>query len=371
MRSQYVHDETYCDGVWYQEAYQRVDRFSREDLARLIAQAEGTVAKYLGYWPLPRWITEEEHQLTQFVRVEVPSYLNSRGMRKSLVTRWGHVLEGGVRATTLIEEDVTIVYSGTDYTQTATITISEDISDITDAQEIRVFYPDKGAAVQWEIRPVTVDLDAGTVTFKREQCVLESLLYRLPPPDDPLAAVDGDDDANFLTAVDVYRVYTDDSQQVVFYEEPTPCEVSGTTQDGYVLVRDARRGFLAYDVATYADGVWTNTYFTRPPLRAKLWYRAGKRNLFSDTPELQMDYELERLLIYYALTLTDKEVCGCENFHSALAYQLIDLAELGSKVRFQTTYKQLDCPLGTKRAAINMWTYIQQNKLGGSLNKGV
>ena len=55
VRSNYVHDETYCDDVWYQEAYQRVDRFSRADLARLLNQAEGTVAKYLGYWPMPRW----------------------------------------------------------------------------------------------------------------------------------------------------------------------------------------------------------------------------------------------------------------------------------------------------------------------------
>ena len=48
VRSQYIHDESYCDGAWFQEAYQRADRFSREDLARLLAVAEETVARYLG-----------------------------------------------------------------------------------------------------------------------------------------------------------------------------------------------------------------------------------------------------------------------------------------------------------------------------------
>ena len=371
VRSQYIHDESYCDGVWFQEAYQRADRFSREDLARLLAVAEETVAKYLGYWPMPRWVEEEEHQLTQFVRVEVPSYYNSRGMRKSILTRWGHVIEGGIRATSLIEGDAVISYTDEDsdgYFETATITV--DLSTIDDRQEVRVFYPGYEAAVQWEIRPVDVDLDAGTITFKREQCVLENLLYRMPPPDDPMDAVDGDDDANFLTTADVYRVYNDPSQQVVFYMEPDFCNTEETTQTGYLNVRDSRRGFVAYWPGTYDDG-WTNATLCAPPLRARFWYRAGKKNLYSETPELQMDYTLERLLVYYALSLSDKAICGCDNFSSHLAYELQDLAEVGDTKRFQVTFKQMDCPLGTKRAAIRMWDYIQQNKLGGSLRKGV
>ncbi len=84
-----------------------------------------------------------------------------------------------------------------------------------------------------------------------------------------------------------------------------------------------------------------------------------------------MDYTLERLLVYYALSLADKAICGCDNFSSHLAYELQDLAEVGDTKRFQVTFKQMDCPLGTKRAAIRMWDYIQQNKLGGSLRKGV
>lgn len=375
VTSQYHHLDADCDDVWFQTAYQRAEKFSREELARVLAQAEETIAKYLGYWPVPRWIKAEEHQLPQHYRTETYSFFNARGMRKAISARWGYVISGGVRNIDPIELSADIEYLDTDldgYYETARVIVA---TDITDVEEIHVFYPGEDAAVEWEIRPVDVSVSgvAATITFRREQAVLPDLLRRMPPPDDPLSAVDGDDDDNFLTVVDVYRVYNDTSQQVLFYYEPSVCAgCSSTTVAGCVVVRDARRGTLAYETATYDEesATWSYTAPCAPSLRAEFWYYAGLQNLESDYPTLRMRPELERLLIYYALSLADKAICGCDNFASHLAYQLEDLAVLGAERRFQTTFKQLDCPLGTSRAALNMWQYIQQHKLGGSLRKG-
>jgi len=354
-----------CDGVWYQYAWQRKDRFSREEFASNLAIAENTVARYLGYFPMPTWIRAEEHILTQPDSPEQYSWVISRGMRKSVTSRYGMVVEAGIRATTLIEAGAAIVYSDPysfGYDQLATVTVN---TTLTDLQEIHVFYPGHDT-VEWEIRPVDVSIVAGvaTLTFKREMAVLPELLERYPAPGDPMSGVDGDDDANFLTIVDVYRVYNDVSQQAVFSIEPSGCsDCTPTEQTGCVTVRDSRRGFLAYKFADWdAD---TETYvdacFSGIPLKGDFYYRAGLRNEVSDYPDLRMQPDLEKLIIYYALTLSDKAVCGCDNFETTLAYRMTDLAENN---KYRTTYEQLSNPLGTKRACVDMWNYIINNWLG-------
>lgn len=215
-------------------------------------QAEDTAAKYLGYYPLPKWISEEEHVLTSSYVPEYYGFANSRGMPKSVLTRWGKVLELGVKALSLIEADAAIVYSDSDgdgYDETATVSV---ITTVTDEEEIAVFYPDETES--WEIRPVEISLSGGTatITFRRELAVLPDLIERMPSPSDPHLVIDGDDDANFLTTVDVYRRYTDTSQQVVFYVEPDVscsggCSPTEATGCGYI--RDANRGIVAYKQA--------------------------------------------------------------------------------------------------------------------------
>lgn len=359
-----------CDGVWYQYAWQRKDRFSREEFAENLAVAENTVARYLGYYPLPTWIRNEEHLLSQPRSPEQYSFYNTRGMRKSVLTRWGFVQDTGVRATSLIEAGSAITYDdpySTGYDQRATVSVATTLTDI---EEVHVFYPGEDT-VEWEIRPVEVSIAGGiaTITFKREQAVLPELLNRVPAPGDPLEGVDGDDDANFLTTVDVYRVYTDPSQQAVFYQEPSCSGCDLTEYTGCVYIRDSRRGFLAYEFATWDEDTETYTYTTPTgiPLRGVFYYKAGLRNENSLYPNLRMKPDLERLIVYYALTLSDKEICGCDNFSSAIAHQLEDVAE-GNK--YKVVYEQLYNPLGTKRASIAMWNYIQNNKLGYSLRKG-
>lgn len=363
-----------CDDIWFQYDWQSVGKFSRENLAYVLRQAEDVTAKYLGYYPLPKWISAEEHVLTSSYVPELYSHMNSRGLPKSVLTNWGKVIELGVKALSLIEEDVAIVYSDSDgdgYDETATVTVA---TSVTDEEEIAVFYPNR--TEDWEIRPVEIEISGGTatITFRRELAVLPELIERMPSPDDPTLVVDGDDDTNFLATVDVYRRYNDQSQQVVFYVEPSTCLGSCAPAEitGCGYIRDANRGIVAYKQATYDEDTetWASSTQCYQPLRAELYYRAGLRNLDMSYPSLEMDSTLERLIIYYALTLADKNVCGCNNFSSHLDYLRVDLSEIGEDRTYQTTPQILDNPLGTTRAAVMLWKYILSHRLGSSLRKG-
>lgn len=369
-----------CDAVWYQYEHQDFGRFSRESLAVILHEAEEKAQQYLGYPPLPRWIKEEEVRITQPFRPEWFNYgnMNARGAALSVNTRYGYVIEAGIVDKSVIEAGASVVYSDEDgdgYDELATVTVSTTVTDI---EEIRVFFPNTNGADIWELRPVDVSIDAttstATITFKKYLAVLPELWEAVAAPDNPSALlVDGDDNTNFLQTVDVYRVYSDASQQAVLHFEPSACSGAvgeGNTQTAVLYVRDSKHGVVTFYPATYADGVWTATTSScyGAPQKMFVWYKAGIKNVDSDYPNIRMKPELEKLIVYYALTLADKTICGCSNVENLYLYQSEDLAKMessstGNSVSYQNTPEILNCPLGTSRAAVNLWRYIKAHKI--------
>lgn len=304
---------------------------------------------------------------------------NSAGYPKSIKANWGYVGSVGARTKDLIEANAPTVFSDVDsdgYNELVTVTV---VTTVTDREEIAVYFPGEDADDSWEIRPVDVVIGAGTatITFPKPYIVLPELWEKLARPDDPSALiVDGDDDSNFLRTVDVYRVYNDTSQQVVFYYQPTDCGdgvCDEGTFTGCAYIKDSRRAILAYQYATYTDGEWTYgcTSCYDDPYKMTISYRSGMTNPNSRYPTLRMKPELERLIVYYATTLADKEICGCDNFTSHLAYLNTDLAETSDRKSFMLTQNVMDNPFGTKRAAINLWHYVKGVRLGRTpVNRG-
>lgn len=362
--------ENSCDDIWSQYDWQAGGRLSRETFAEMLYSAEQTTAKLLGYFPAPVWIQAEPHVITKpnVGRTNV-SGLNSMRQAKSFRADFGYVIAGGVRTKVFID-DPAIVYSDADgdgYKETATITFS---TTVTDEQELRVYFPNEDGADVWEIRPVVYSLDTTldtcTITFKREQVPLPDLWSAHNAPDDTLE-INGDDDANFLTGVDVYRVYHDDSEQITFYTEPDPtCSTPlvHTTSTGVVLVRDDRRGICAYLPATYSQG-WTQSEFPtwREPDKIEVNYRSGLVNRNMKYPYLQVDPMWERWIVYYALTLADEEICGCDNLARHVQYLSKDVAEATREAFISIPAEDLANPLGTKRAAIRLWKLIKKFRL--------
>lgn len=344
---------TLCSMPITQYAWQDSDRVGREEIAFGLREAENEIGSLLGFDVDARWNADEKaHVGTQYGS---RSSFNARGYLTSVQTQKGYVITGGQEARSLIQAARPVVYSDADgdgYKETATITAT---TTVTDEDEIAIYYPSKSGANIWEIRPlVSVSIAAGvaTIVARREQFVLESLQEAFTAE-----SVNGDDDANFLATVDVYRHYNDPSVQVQFQWETAGCvdETGFPIQTGFFNIRDHRNGII---IPRSGDWVSADTDFAvtewvecRPPDHIRLWYKAGWTG----------DPLWERIVCQYALSLIDRPICGCDSLNHVGQYWREDLAEIvGGGSRFQLRQRQLDNPLGTSRAAIEAWKLIER-----------
>lgn len=372
-----------CDGVIVQHQWQNGGRIGREEIVAAIFRAESNLEELTGYRLAPCWETDERTVVSAPYHPETVAYLgtNIRGYARSLQTRWKRFISGGTRGTTLIATPP-IAWTDADldgYKETGTVTFA---TTVTDECEIRLFYPDKLADPRFEIRPLlTVDITAGTatVTFRRELTVVEALEEGLT---NDSRGVDGQTDANFLTAVDAYRVYNDPESQISFLWEPpyclctdtwgaTPCVHTGAyeTASGYLVARNERLGLVAYSPGEWsaADQAFAQTGWPecigREPDIARMYYRSGLQDRSGCMS--RMTSRMEEIVAIYALSLLEKPPCACNtamwtNWAADLAF-VKGPTELA---QYQITKVQLANELGTRRGAIYAYQQIRQSSDG-------
>lgn len=364
-----------CGEVWFQHTYQRTDRTSREDVAKAIRDAELAIREQVGYNLIPDWIEDERKPTEKSARPEVYNQgsLNVRGQMKSIDTRWGHVISGGIRAQEIIERAAAVVISDIDgdgYSETCTVTAA---TTVTDANEIRVYYPGQNGDWRFEVKPITVTISGGfaTITFSRWQIVQYPDQERLDAAD-AANVIDADIAATYYTTVDVYREYNDPQTQASFLWENDPSSCSSgvaasfTTQSGALFVRDERLGIVGYvpgdwDAATQS---FNPTYWTscREPDQVRLYYYSGWRNKDPRHTRRSVDLDpyWEKAIIYYSICLLDRFTCDCTNVERFVRYWREDLGRQGSEVAHQVSERDLDNPFGTGRGAIYAWRRILQ-----------
>jgi len=357
-----------CGAILFQESWQNADHMGRDEVAHAIAEAEGNLARQLGYKLLPTWEVAESLNF----KSNKP-YRNPMWMAPDYGLNWGNIISGGVEAKLVIQAGAAIVYTDVDsdgYSETATIIVA---TTVTDAEEIAIYYPSQSGSDDWEIRPITVSISGGTATIiaRREQFVLANLLTRLAPEE-----VEGTDNASFLTTVDVYRHYNDPQTQIQFmWEGGCNCGDSSCyactyeVQTGCLTVRNHREGIIAAHPANWNATVsaFDSTVFTacRTPDKSRVWYRAGLRHRES---VLVMDSNWERIVAYYALTMMDRPICQCNSIENVTAHYKTDFALRSStqaaSTQFRITDRLLDNPFGTTLGAVNAWRAVQREALG-------
>lgn len=369
-----VRDPTVCSAIWFQFEWQTADSVSREEVARAIATAEADLEDLIGYRLLPCWEIDEWQPAAPVPRPELLRRVSvdTHGYSQAVQADWGHLVSGGVRAKTVLDAGQPIVYTDADgdgYDETATVLATVPTGQIP--CEVSVFYPGTDGADEYQIRPVTVTVagTVATIVFRREQCVLRALLERdvIPANDDQFRALDAQDNANFLTTVDVYRVYNDPQTQAIFMWEPLSCSHCGgsgcemcayTVQTGCLMARtDTRLGYLGYRPAAWNsatalfDGAdWAEG---RAPDIIRLWYYSGWRQKRLICPTVQMDPFWERLVAIYAAALLDRPVCECNNIGAYVEQWRRDLAlTIAGGANPKISDHDLDCPWGTKRGAV-------------------
>ncbi len=279
------------DQVFYQTGYFGDEELiiGRDQIARAISQAERKIAEILGYWPAQRYIEEEQ----------TPMPLKSDVVYPKMQTRWGMLQAFGVKTTTTIAEDLTVSYSDEDgdgYDDTATITINLiDAASVSDLCRL-IVRPD-GYGESYEIAPLEAEEQAdGSIelTGKRWLFVLPSIWNT-----DEQASLD--DDADFVTTVDVYEESTDTTDQVTLIWSATLDNFAQSTQSAFGLIEDQRVGLFRVLPATYGDGAWVRATLakTRLPDFYKYNYLSGYKDEFNDC-SFEMNQELKQAVVSLA-----------------------------------------------------------------------
>lgn len=378
-----------CSRVWFQYDWQSADQISREGFADTIRDAEDEIASLIRYYPAPRWISSEMHKFPAFYRNEFfGNGRNVRGMRKSVIAKFGKFIRAGRRAVAL-QGTPDVVYSDPDgdgFDELATVT---QATALTDECEINVYFAGEGGAQEWEIRPAKTK----AITGGNFVATFDSWLFgdpddweAFPTADSAVAIVL--DSANFVTTADVYREFTDFAQaSAEFSWEPSPlntlfsggacCSSCGGTgciacensiQTGCLHTRDVDRGVIVPQPATYdADaGQWNKVQFSicREPDTVKVWYYAGDLdNKFLQGASCErLSHWFAQAIVWLAVSRLDRPPCACNNVHKHFEYLRQDLARLGSgelnDPSFLLSENHLDNPFGTKRGEIKAWDRI-------------
>lgn len=278
-----------CADIWLQQAWQNHAIVSIEELARTIRDAEEDVARYLGTWPGPEWISEEYHEWPAHWRPGYPrQWVNVRGEPIVFELAWRKLRQVGRRAATLLGTATTagasLVFSDEDgdtYDETATVTLT--VAGLSGTNDVAVYFPGEGGKREKRIPLTGISYSGSTLT-----ATLNSWMLVKPSLREGLGnagtAIDLCDPANLLASVDVYREHVATNAapaQLVW--QPTAEECAGgdceeTVQDACVRMLDREAGLVTVAPATVdGDGTYTVVSPTRgdAPTGVRIWYQAG------------------------------------------------------------------------------------------------
>lgn len=354
-----------CDDIWWQFAWQHPGKASREDLARAIAQAERMIAHYVGFWPAPTWIVGETHHYPYQQRwsdgdmgtVFFPALSQTR--RKTVKANWKYWADGGRRRVDEIELGAAVVYSNPDgdgFNELATINVTS--TDVTEEYEVAVF-ADDDTAPENRIRNLTVTIGAaGAITITGQSCLfVDPALWPAGTEND--AIIDGDLVASFLATVNVYRIYTskedtDYAPAEFAWQRPTTPLFEMTY--GTMQLWDPTLGIVTPIPATWDadDEEWDVAYWScngDEPNFVRLWYYAG----WQCSTQGLMEEPFARAVAALATALLMKPICGC-GYAEKLAGYWQELPNSDNPI----AYERLNCQFGTQNGAWEAYRICQE-----------
>lgn len=390
-----------CSDVWFQHSWQFADAISREDLADAIAEAEEEIALELGFYPAPKWVSQEIHPFPRHYRREVyrQTGRNVREQRVSLKADYAKVIRAGYRSTapvgTATVAGGALVYSDADsdgFTERAAITLP---TTLTNEDEIRVYHASQGADQAWEIRdPYYKAITGGNIViyFYAWQLIDPALWEAFPTTAGAnainlagLEATPAVTVGTLVQSVEVHREYTPDSAvSAQFYWEPVPrttvidglcaiCNGEGcqacilTTQNGCLHVRNGNLGLVVPQPATWdsSDEEWDQEAFTQclDPDFVKIWYYAGdmSNRYLRGVSHDPLDDKWARAIAQLATTRLERPFCSCGNAQALAKHWREDLA-LSGESSYQLGMEVLDNPFGTRRGEVMAWRTINRSR---------
>jgi hypothetical protein len=304
-----------CSEIWKQG--------ERDGLAMHLAQAEEMREVELGYPLSLKYFSCKTYEYGYPVIIPV-KHMIEIGTQKFSDISIGAALTLGVETTP--NDPVTLVIA----------------SALTDASEIRVYYPGEDV----EIHPSSVTISGGNITINipRSRLVKPSLL---DDREDHLSYYEND---NFLTTVDVKRKYYDISDAAYFIWTEDQCACSTVSSDvlseksqlAFPKIEDTRLSIVYFTPATYSAPTWTAACWSYAcePNHVRLNFTAGRR------ASMYTEVQTARL----AHTLMPNKPCSCPTVHQYWQEDIVD--------------SQQNTPYGRRVGALNAWLADSRQKVG-------
>lgn len=242
----------------------------REQIAESLIASLGMGVKQLGFYPRPVYLSDP-----------IPFHFGSDW--RLFQTNYGYVEAIGTRTLLAVQSGASVVYSDTDgdgIDDLATITVDAD--GLTNPSEIQVFFKSSDSQYpagdeRWQIEPVSVELVGTDFVIRGHRALFANpSLWRRPYSAPNYHAASKNDGrttnpADFVTEVDVYRVFASDSGLVQWE------------------ILDAPLGLLRGRVSSYCC-----TGGIQPP--TTLFYRAGyPLNSATGEPDAALELAFLRL----------------------------------------------------------------------------
>ena len=299
-------DEVYghfCSDIWSKE--------DRDILIRYLREAQDEIERITNFPLSPTYITGEI----------------SNCFRSPVMTKKHHVRAFGTKGQTLIEGEVTLDWSNTDYAELVHTWITDQPA-VYEEIEIR----HTGLDVVVVPSSIEIDTVAQTITVQIPRC-------RLVDPanaDNPPEGWDYTDQDVFAETVDLWRVFTDTTNQGSFIcRKPCTCNESLTTA-ACAYIRNGNQGVVEVLPATH----YPCTCGATP--QVSLNYLAGDPL----TPEAR------ETIIRLAHTKLPKEFCGCPTWEAKWAYD-------NQQPKFNT-FERINCPFGLGQGAWVAYQWAMQ-----------
>lgn len=193
-----------------------------------------------------------------------------------LTARYFKMIELGIRAQTLIQAGVAVAYSDPNsvgVNDTATITVVTGIANA----EIKLYFQVSDGAptagdVRYEIEPTVITDAAGTVTIKAHRALFvkpsqwaREYVASDPNFNSPNVVDTANGSTGFVSAVDVYRVYTD----------TTTGNVELVASDGSTILETYTGEILDARLSTFRLGAFCSTWCGGYPAFVRVNYKAG------------------------------------------------------------------------------------------------
>jgi hypothetical protein len=351
-----------CDAI-YQWMWQK-NAISRYDLAQAISNAEQKIADYLGYYPAPRQIENEQHPYPQVLGKDVWGFRPT----PTINTNYQRVAGIGTLTRTLIA-DAPVTLTDTDGDGVVDTFTASTTTTLIDARFVEAYIRvadriGEGDEATWQIQPVRVTLAGTTLTVTGDPVLL---LKPVLQEGVAVAAQDPKVLTNYLTSISIVNVLHDGLKQgyVQYAAGRSCCETNDCSVENLTVCyagHEWQRGIVEPRLLENATNAFCRQWL---PDMTYINYTSG----LPYTVDGKMQNPFAAAVAKLACTYLPLQTCGCNAGDQVIAWWRQDLTQdttggqfpgLTYRGRFPSAIDEA-CPFGFTRGGMEAWRAIREH----------